>query len=298
MSKIAILLLVASFAAAAAIAPVDEKGSLRFAKARADPVVPPAAAGTAAPAVPAVPATTATATQPVVTPVNQTGPIKKGATKNPSTTMKCLLALSALYFMVVVLIKVLGFKVMFDKLFNKLCEDIPGGGRLAAAKNAAEAQASSLVGGDGSSSEPLVAAENKARDPSAPSAPANPVDWVKNLFSTETLSNILGNMIMVPMFCILITFVRLRSRVDLESEPSKKTQTWMMVSTGCLMLQILVCLLPMIPETPGATGCSFGKIWAYLVMLLNIGGMIGLYVGIVMIINGALSLTFQEHQAV
>ena len=191
------------------------------------------------------------------------------------------------------MIKVLGFKVMFDKLFNKLCEDIPGGASIAAAKKAAEDKMQAAAGAS-DAAEPLVKQEEKTSDPSAPSAPSNPVDWIKNLFSTETLSNILGNMIMVPMFCILITFVRLRSRVDLKSEPAPITKTWMQISTGCLMVQILICLLPMCPEKEGATGCSMAKLWAYMLMLINIGGMVGLYVGIGYIITGALDLKYEE----
>ena len=63
-------------------------------------------------------------------------------------------------------------------------------------------------------------------------------DTFKNMFSEEKLAKVMTNMAMVPMFCILITFCRLRARVDLETEPQDQAKLWMLISTICLFVQV------------------------------------------------------------
>ena len=122
-------------------------------------------------------------------------------------------------------------------------------------------------------------------------------DTFKNMFSEEKLAKVMTNMAMVPMFCILITFCRLRARVDLETEPQVFAKTWMMVSTACLFVQVLSCMLPDIPETPGNTSCcSLAKGWLYFLEVVNLGGMLGLYAGIGVICYSIFGLRFKEDQ--
>merc|ERR1711988_491480 len=104
------------------------------------------------------------------------------------------------------------------------------------------------------------------------------------------------NMALVPMFCILITFCRLRARVDLQTEPQQFAKTAMIISTACLYVQILVCLLPRCPEKEGSTGFSGAKAWAYTSMLINIAGTVGLYGGIAAICYGIFSLKFKQDE--
>ena len=58
--------------------------------------------------------------------------------------------------------------------------------------------------------------------------------FVKSLFSKKKLDMVMVQMQMVPMFSILCVFMRLRAKVDMESEPQAYAKTAMQVATAAL----------------------------------------------------------------
>lgn len=226
-------------------------------------------------------------------------------TKPLSTAMSCVMSLLFLYFGVVIILKTITFKKQFTELFEKIQADtgvkvpsIPGMGKEETKAEGEEgapvsetAEPAATAGQGTTAASSLL--ENGVGQAKAASEAA--VGCVKDMFSESKMEMIFANMSMVPMFCILITFCRLRARVDLESEPQPLAKTFMVVSTACLFLQILTCLLPNFPEKEGATGCTFGKAWAYTLMILNVSGMVGLYAGIGVICYTIFTLKYKEH---
>ena len=303
-NQVLFVLLVGCIGIAAAVTPAPTQGNLRFQSVAAK----------------------------VTAPVDPDGEkVKPGDTKPLSTAMQCVMSLLFLYFAVVVIQKTIIFKKDFAELFSKLEADtgvkIPkmptvGGGDAAAKEPAKEGDAKEGDAKEGDAAEakgdegaPVTEAAETAGDDKT-AAPAEGSDasssllvggadaalnqskaaagWVKDMFSATKMEMVMANMAMVPMFCILVTFARLRARVDLESEPQPLAKLAMVMSTASLFVQILTCLLPNFPEKEGATGCSMSKIWAYVLMLTNIAAMAALYAGIGIICYTIYTLKFQE----
>ena len=245
-----------------------------------------------------------------------------GQPKPLSTAMKCVMSLLFLYFLVLVIMKVITFKKQFSLLFDKMQADtgmtipsmpkipgqdmIPGMGEDAS-KPLLEGDADKKEGEDDKKPEgeaaaaPAESAAEKSKRLAmeqamrAKAMTAASVGWVKDMLSENKLQMVMTNMSLVPMFCILITFCRLRARVDLETEPQSFAKLAMVISTVCLYIQILIVLLPQCPETEGSTGMSGAKVWAYTSMLINITGTLGLYGGVAVICYGIFSLKYKEH---
>ena len=234
------------------------------------------------------------------TPKDENTILTPGDKKPLSTAMKCVMSLLFLYFLVVIMMKAIIFTKQIKLLYAKAkadMPDIPGmeskDDGLPVISNETKAKlaaaAAQKIVSDKIASVPGGAALNATT--------AYTKDLFMNMFSEEKLAKVMTNMAMVPMFCILITFCRLRARVDLETEPQVFAKTWMMVSTACLFVQVLSCMLPDIPETPGNTSCcSLAKGWLYFLEVVNLGGMLGLYAGIGVICYSIFGLRYKEDQ--
>ena len=159
--------------------------------------------------------------------------------------MKCVMSLLFLYFLVVIMMKAIIFTKQIKLLYAKAKADMPDmpvkipgmeskDDGLPVISNETKAKlaaaAAQKIVSDKIASVPGGAALNAST--------AYTKDLFMNMFSEEKLAKVMTNMAMVPMFCILITFCRLRARVDLETEPQDQAKLWMLISTICLFVQV------------------------------------------------------------
>jgi hypothetical protein len=205
------------------------------------------------------------------------GNISPDGHKPLSMAMKCVLTLLFMYFLVIVMLKTIEFKKQVYELYGKFAEDTgmkkakvdEGEGEAAVAADTTE-KSKGLMGGA--------------------------VHAVADMFSENKLQMIMTNMALVPMFCILITFFRLRARVDLKTEPQKFAKTWMLISTICLVVQVFSVVLPQFPvsedTSSGMRMCS--KAWTYTLMIVNITGTALLYGGVGVIVYAIFTLRYEE----
>lgn len=243
------------------------------------------------------------------------GELKPGDLKTLSTAMKCVMSLIFLYLLVTVIMKVIAFKAQMMTLYNKMQSDmafLPDVPEVPTIPNPLDKKEEAKEGEEAEKKEGEEAPLNPQDQAKAAAAAAaersraalaGTMSWVTNMFSMEKLSTIQNAMGLVPMFCILIVFTRLRAKVDLQTEPQEYAKTWMIVSTACLFLQILTCLLPQFPEEMDENGkpkpgISFGKIWAYITIGLDITGTVGVYGGIGVICYSIFNLKFQNDKLV
>ena len=187
------------------------------------------------------------------TPKDENTILTPGDKKPLSTAMKCVMSLLFLYFLVVIMMKAIIFTKQIKLLYAKAkadMPDIPGmeskDDGLPVISNETKAKlaaaAAQKIVSDKIASVPGGAAVNATT--------AYTKDLFMNMFSEEKLAKVMTNMAMVPMFCILITFCRLRARVDLETEPQDQAKNWMLISTICLFVQVRP------PLDISASGCT------------------------------------------
>ena len=196
--------------------------------------------------------------------------LKPGDLRPLSTALRCVLSLLFLYFLVVIILKIVSFTSEIQKLSSAIRRD-----------GDVSQEQQGLLGGGVKSGGAL----SKSRA----------CGYCTDVFSVARLQQVMMNMSLVPMFCVLLTFCRLRARIDLDTEPQTYAKNAMVAATLCLFAQILWTA---VDSALGACCSSAGgqRSLTYLTMAINVIATAGLCVDIVIICVGVVDLRYQQDQ--
>lgn len=211
-----------------------------------------------------------------------------GSPKPLSMAMKCVLSLVCLNFIVLFILKLIMFVGLMKDLYKDMQEDIA---RTGMKVPDIPDSAPPMTAGAGDK-----AAELAGKVPggaAAAAAAARAKEEMMKMFGAEKLAEVNAAMTAVPMFCILMVFSRLRAKVDLETEPQKHAKQWMMIGTIGLFVEIMFTMLPSAKGFGNGVGT---RVYAYLLQLVKLFGMVATYAGIVILIVAIFNLKYKEDQ--
>jgi len=203
-----------------------------------------------------------------------------GQVKPLSVAMQCVMSLLFLFFLVTIFRKVIDVK---DEVM-----DLASGDKVTTAASSEASQSGQDPADDADGADNADGAEEAKKKDSVEETNKKDKDYIQMM--KKKLDALTTAMMLVPMFCILITFCRLRARVDLDTEPQPQAKLWMRVSTLALIVEILMAVFPK-GNRNGETGA---KILFYLVKITDLLAIIALYVGVGFICVSIFTLKYQE----